>query len=220
MLIQFENVTKIYKMGEDEILALKDVSFSIEEGEFIAIFGPSGSGKSTMLNIIGCLDYPTSGKYLLEGIEIDSFKKDELSKIRNQKIGFVFQTFNLLPRMNALENVELPLIYGGHPSSERKNIAYNALSSVGLPKRIKHRPSELSGGEQQRVAIARAIVNNPKLILADEPTGNIDSQTGKEIMEIFKELSKRGVAIVLVTHDEGNLMYVNRVIKLQDGRMR
>lgn len=220
MIIQLKEITKIYRIGGEEIHVLRNISLSIEYGEFIAIIGPSGSGKSTLLNIIGCLDQADSGRYLLENINIGSLGEDELATVRNQKIGFVFQVFNLIPSINALMNVGLPLLYAGYPAKKQTNIAYNALASVGLAERVRHRPNELSGGEQQRVAIARAIVNNPQIILADEPTGNLDSQSGEEILKIFEGLNKeRNVTIILVTHDEKSTIYAHRTIRLKDGRV-
>jgi putative ABC transport system ATP-binding protein len=217
-MIEIDNITKIYKMGEVEVHALRGVSCHIEQGEMVAIMGPSGSGKSTLMNILGCLDKPTSGSYELDGTEVDKLNDNELATIRNQKIGFVFQTFNLLPRTTALANVELPLVYGG--SGNRRQIALDALSKVGMVDRAQHRPSELSGGEQQRVAIARALVNEPSIILADEPTGNVDSRAGQEIMSIFDELSNRhGITIVLVTHERDIAAHAGRIINILDGKI-
>ncbi len=217
-VIEFRNVSKIYKMGKVEVKALDDVSFSVEEGEFVAIMGPSGSGKSTMLNIIGCLDTPTSGDYYLDGVNVRDFKEDELAYIRLKKVGFVFQNFNLLSRLTALQNVELPLIYAGNVKDRRQK-AVESLKNVGLLDRKDHKPIELSGGQQQRVAIARALVNNPAIILADEPTGNLDSKSGKEIMELLVELNKHGRTIIMVTHDKDVASYANRVIHLKDGKI-
>ncbi|HXG31712.1 MAG TPA: ABC transporter ATP-binding protein, partial [Thermodesulfobacteriota bacterium] len=200
-MIVVERLHKIYKMGDVEVHALRGISLKIKKGEFVSVMGPSGSGKSTFMNIIGCLDRPTSGSYFLEGIEVSSLSKNELSEIRNKKIGFVFQNFNLLPRATALENVELPLIYSNTPSSKRAKLSREALAKVGLEGREKHYPSQLSGGQQQRVAIARAIINEPTIILADEPTGNLDSNTSMEIMEIFKTLNGQGKTIVMITHE-------------------
>ncbi len=217
-IIQTNNLTKIYKKGSDaEVYAVRDVSLEIKKGEFIAIMGASGSGKSTLMNILGCLDKPTSGSVRLDEVEVSSLDDEELARVRNQKIGFVFQTFNLLPRTNALENVELPLIY-----SQRSNItqlAKNALASVGLSDRMHHNPGELSGGQQQRVAIARALVNDPEIIFADEPTGNLDSQSGQEIIALLEKLNEDGRTIVLVTHERDIAQYAHRIIKIADGRI-
>jgi putative ABC transport system ATP-binding protein len=216
-MLELENITKVYKAGQTEVPALRGISCRIESGEMISIVGPSGSGKSTLMNIIGCLDKPTTGKYRLEGVEVDKLNDDQLAEIRNKKIGFVFQSFNLLSRTTALANVELPLIYGG--ASNRRQRALQVLESVGLAHRVNHRPSELAGGEQQRVAIARALVNNPSLILADEPTGNLDTRTSQEIMSIFKKLNEQGMTIVLVTHEPDIAAYTQRTIKLRDGQI-
>jgi putative ABC transport system ATP-binding protein len=217
MIINIENLEKTYELGSVQIKALRGVSLRMEENEFVAIMGPSGSGKSTMMNLIGCLDTPTSGAYFLEGQDVSKMNSDQLAEIRNQKIGFVFQTFNLLPRANILHNVELPLIYSGISTSERKRMAEEAIERVGLGDRIKHKPNELSGGQRQRVAIARALVNKPSIILADEPTGNLDSKTGEEIMKIFDQLYEMGNTIILVTHEDNIAEYAHRVVKLKDG---
>ena len=216
-MVELESITKVYKAGRTEVPALRGISCRIESGEMVSIIGPSGSGKSTLMNIIGCLDKPTSGQYRLEGVEVNKFSDNKLAEIRNKKIGFVFQSFNLLPRTTALANVELPLIYSG--SGNRRQRALQALESVGLAHRIKHRPSELAGGEQQRVAIARALINKPSLILADEPTGNLDTQTSKEIMLLFQQLNREGITIVLVTHEPYIAAYTQRTIKIRDGQI-
>lgn len=216
-MIELDNITKVYKMGETEVVALNGIDLRIEQGEMISIIGPSGSGKSTLMNIMGCLDKPTSGQYRLEEIEVNKLSDDKLAEIRNKKIGFVFQSFNLLPRTTALANVELPLIYGG--AGNRRQRVLQALESVGLAHRSHHKPSELAGGEQQRVAIARALINNPALILADEPTGNLDTQTSREIMLIFQKLNEQGMTIVLVTHERDITAYTQRTIEMRDGKI-
>jgi putative ABC transport system ATP-binding protein len=216
-MLELENITKVYKAGQTEVVALRGISCRIKTGEMVSIVGPSGSGKSTLMNIIGCLDRPTSGKYRLEGIEVDTLNDNQLAEIRNKKIGFVFQSFNLLPRTTALANVELPLTYAG--ASNRRQKALQVLESVGLAHRVNHTPTELAGGEQQRVAIARALVNNPSLILADEPTGNLDTRTSQEIMAIFKKLNEQGMTIVLVTHEPDIAAYTQRTIKVRDGQI-
>lgn len=217
MLIQTKDLTKTYELGTIEVPALKDINLEIKNGEFISIMGPSGSGKSTLLNLIGCLDTPTFGKYFLDGIEINL--DVNLAKIRSQKIGFVFQTFNLLPRLTALENVEVPMIYRGLSALARRKRAATLLDSVGLGDRVKHRPNELSGGERQRVAIARALANNPPLILADEPTGNLDSKSGEEILKILVDLNKQGTTLIMVTHEDYIAKKADRIVKLFDGRI-
>ena len=215
-MIELENVTKVYPMGATEVRALNGVSMKIDDGEWVAITGPSGSGKSTLMAIIGCLDSPTSGVYRLDGIEVEAMSDDQLANVRNQKIGFVFQTFNLLARTSALENVELPLLYSD--KDRRRERARVALEAVGLADRLDHRPNELSGGQQQRVAIARALVTEPTILLADEPTGNLDSKTGQEIMELFAELHRtRGITVIFVTHDPTIAASAQRVIRIHDG---
>lgn len=217
-LIEVKDVRKVYRMDGVEFEALKGVSFSVEKGEFVIIMGPSGSGKSTLMHILGALDVPTSGSYLLDGREITDMTRDELARVRNAKIGFVFQGFNLLPRMNAMENVELPMLYAGFPTAERKRKAEEALELVGLLDWADHRPNQLSGGQQQRVAIARALVNDAPLLLADEPTGSLDSKTGAQVMEMLVSLNeKRGITVVLVTHDSNIASYGKRVIGVLDG---
>jgi len=217
LVISIEGVTKLYVMGEETIHALRGVSLEIRRNEYLAIMGPSGSGKSTLMNMLGCLDTPSSGKYEFSGQDVASMVDDELADIRNREIGFVFQTFNLLPRSDALRNVELPLIYAGVPRHERHERARAALESVGLGNRIHHKPNELSGGQRQRVAIARALVNRPSIILADEPTGNLDSKTGVEIMDLFEELYERGNTLIVVTHEESIARHARRIIRLHDG---
>jgi len=204
-------------MGGETVHALRDVSLEIARGEYVAIMGPSGSGKSTLMNLIGCLDTPTSGRYVLNGASVSEMGDNQLAEIRNREIGFVFQTFNLLARSNALHNVELPLIYSGVPADERRKIALEALSHVGLADRVHHKPNELSGGQRQRVAVARALVNKPSILLADEPTGNLDSKTGEEIMALFEQLSRKGNTIILVTHEEDIAKHARRIIRLRDG---
>ena len=218
-VIRVVDLVKTYRMGEIEVHALNGVSFEIKRGEVISIMGPSGSGKSTLMNILGCLDRPTHGDYFLDGVKVSGLKDDQLASIRNQKVGFVFQSFNLLPRQTALANVELPLRYAGEVK-KRKEKARDALVAVGLKERIRHRPSELSGGQQQRVAIARALVNDPSIVMADEPTGNLDSKSGKEIMDLILNLNReRGTTIIIVTHDPRIAEQTQRVIRLMDGLM-
>ena len=218
-LIETRDLTKTYVMGSEEIHALRGVSIEIERGEYIAIMGPSGSGKSTLMNLIGCLDTPTSGSYLLNGKQVARMHDNELAEIRNKEIGFVFQTFNLLPRASALRNVELPLVYAGVPAKERGRRARAVLEQVELGDRVNHRPNELSGGQRQRVALARALVNSPSILLADEPTGNLDSKTGSEIMGLFERLHQAGHTIVVVTHEADIAGYADRTIHLRDGRV-
>jgi putative ABC transport system ATP-binding protein len=218
-LVELRNVSKIYQLGGEEIRALDDVSLDIEAGEFISIIGPSGSGKSTLMHILGCLDSPTKGTIQLDGTMIQNASMRELAGIRNRKIGFVFQFFNLLPKLNVAQNVELPMVYAGVSGSERRNRAMDALKLVGLENRAKHRPSQLSGGQQQRVAIARALVNSPKIVFADEPTGNLDSHTGEAILELFHKLSREGRTIALVTHDPEIAAVTPRRIEIRDGKV-
>ncbi len=216
-MVILRDIKKSYFLTNRVIEVLRGISLEIKDGEFISLMGPSGAGKSTLLNIIGCLDVPTSGKYILDGIDINTLSENELSEIRNKKIGFVFQNFNLIPRLSALKNVELPLIYSKVSSAERRKRSLSLLEKVGLSDRANHLPNELSGGEQQRVSIARAIVNNPSIILADEPTGNLDSKTGKEIMEIFRSIHKEGATIIMVTHEMSIAEYAERIITIKDG---
>ncbi|MDF1612148.1 MAG: ABC transporter ATP-binding protein [Stygiobacter sp.] len=216
-IITIEHIAKIYQVGSEEVHALADVSLKIDKGEYVAIMGPSGSGKSTLMNILGCLDTPTHGIYNFNGVNVSEMNDNELAKIRNKEIGFVFQTFNLLARSDALHNVELPLIYAGVPSSERKERAMEALSHVGLADRMHHKPNELSGGQRQRVAIARALVTRPSIILADEPTGNLDTKTGEDIMALFNEIYEQGNTIILVTHEEYIAEHAERILRIRDG---
>lgn len=217
VVIDIENITKHYVMGEETVHALRGVSLQIRRGEYLAIMGPSGSGKSTLMNMLGCLDTPSSGHYLFNGKDVSAMDDDELAGIRNHEIGFVFQTFNLLPRSTSLRNVELPLIYGGIEPETREERAANALREVGLGDRLHHKPNELSGGQRQRVAIARALVNDPSIILADEPTGNLDSKTGEEIMQLLENLYRRGNTIILVTHEPDIAAHARRTVFLRDG---
>ena len=218
VVISLQQITKVYDMGgAEEVHALRGVSLQLHRNEYVAIMGPSGSGKSTLMNIIGCLDTPTSGLYEFNGVSVSKMNDNQLAKVRNKEIGFVFQTFNLLARSNALHNVELPLIYGGVGSVERKRLAAEALQHVGLADRKHHKPNELSGGQRQRVAVARALVNKPSILLADEPTGNLDTKTGEEIMELFKELHRKGNTIIVVTHEESVAAHAHRIIRVRDG---
>jgi putative ABC transport system ATP-binding protein len=219
-LIVLDRISKVYKMGDVEVHALREVSIEVPQGDFVAVMGSSGSGKSTMMNIVGCLDRPTSGRYLLDGQEVSRLGREELARIRNRTLGFVFQSFNLLSRTSALENVELPLVYANVSTRERHRRAAEALERVGLGRRLDHHPSQLSGGQQQRVAIARALVGSPKLILADEPTGNLDSRTSIEVMAIFQALGRSGMTVVLVTHEPDIAAFASRVIVMKDGRVQ
>jgi len=219
VMIEIRNMSKIYRIGDVEVKALNNISLNIRQHEFVSIVGPSGSGKSTLMNMIGCLDVSTSGEYRLDGMEVSGLTDDQLAFIRNHKIGFVFQGFNLIQKLNALENVELPLIYQGMPTRDRYERSVEALKLVGLEDRAHHRPAELSGGQQQRVAIARALVGNPQIILADEPTGNLDSKSGRDIMNMLKELHLKGSTIVLITHDNDIAMMAERIVHIQDGQI-
>jgi putative ABC transport system ATP-binding protein len=216
-IIETRDISKVYKMGNQIVNALQSISISIDRGEYVAFMGPSGSGKSTLMNIVGCLDTPTSGTYMLNGKLVSEMTENELADTRNKEIGFVFQTFNLLPRASALENIALPLIYAGYSKSERNERAMQALENVGLAERSHHKPNELSGGQRQRVAIARALVNNPSIILADEPTGNLDTKTSYDIMNLFQELHDKGNTIIMVTHEDDIAHYAHRIIRLRDG---
>ena len=217
MSLSVRSIAKIYQLGSVEVHALRGVSFEVETNDYVAIMGPSGSGKSTMMNLLGCLDRPTSGHYILDGEDVSTLGEDELADIRNRKIGFVFQTFNLLPRSNVFQNVELPLIYAGVSRARRRKVVEEAIDRVGLTERVHHRPTELSGGQRQRVAIARALVNRPSMLLADEPTGNLDSATGAEIMQLFAELHRAGNTVLLVTHETEMAQHAHRIIRLRDG---
>ncbi|HVU27052.1 MAG TPA: ABC transporter ATP-binding protein [Verrucomicrobiae bacterium] len=216
-LIRLQKISRRYQMGAEMVHALREVSLEIARGEYVAIMGPSGSGKSTLMNLIGCLDTPTSGTYELNGVQVSEMDDNRLAEIRNREIGFIFQTFNLLPRSDALRNVELPLIYAGIPSHERRQIALEALKNVGLADRIHHKPNELSGGQRQRVAVARALANHPSILLADEPTGNLDQKTGLEILALFNELAKKGNTLIVVTHEETVARHAQRIIRILDG---
>jgi putative ABC transport system ATP-binding protein len=219
MLIELKNIVKDYQLGMDTVHALRGVDLKIQKNEYVSIMGPSGSGKSTLMNLLGCLDTPSSGVYRLNGSNVSEMDDDHLAEIRNREIGFVFQNFNLLPRASAVHNVELPLIYNGTPAARRKDLAEKALKKVGLGDRMNHRPNELSGGQRQRVAVARALINNPSIILADEPTGNLDTRTGDEIMDLFEELHETGNTIILVTHEEYIAEHSDRIIRLRDGKI-
>ena len=219
MLIEIRDLVKVYDMGSVQVQALAGVDLDVERGEYVAIMGPSGSGKSTLMNLIGCLDTPSSGSYRLNDNLVNELDDDELARIRNREIGFVFQTFNLLPRSTALENVEVPMVYGGIPRQQRRERAREVLEMVGLADRMDHQPNELSGGQRQRVAVGRALVNNPSILLADEPTGNLDSRTGEEIMALFDRLNASGNTIILVTHEEDIAAHAKRVVRLRDGRV-
>ncbi len=218
-LIEIEDLSKLYQMGDETLKALDDVSLSVNKGDFVAIIGPSGSGKSTLMNMLGCLDVPSKGNYWLDGQKVNKMSDNQLAEIRNQKIGFIFQGFNLLPKLTAFENVELPLIYRKVPGKERKELALASLEKVGLADRVHHRPIELSGGQQQRVAVARALVGNPPILLADEPTGALDTKTGNEVLELMHHLNEQGHTIVLITHDLDIAKRAKRIIRIQDGKL-
>ncbi len=218
-IIRLEDIRRIYRVGNQEVRALDGVSLSVYKNEYVAIMGPSGSGKSTLMNILGCLDSPSSGHYVLNGVDVSEMEDSDLADVRNREIGFVFQSFNLLPRYNALENVALPMVYAGVPARERMERAADALRSVALEERMDHKPNELSGGQKQRVALARALINNPSIILADEPTGNLDTHTSIEIMRLFDEIHRQGNTVIVVTHEEDIAAYAHRIIRLRDGRV-
>jgi len=218
-LIRLQNISRRYEMGSETVHALRDVSLNIDRGEYVAIMGPSGSGKSTLMNLLGCLDTPTTGRYELNGTDVSEMDDNDLADVRNREIRFVFQTFNLLPRSNALHNVELPLIYSGMDSDTRRDRALQALNNVGLSDRVHHKPNELSGGQRQRVAIARALVNSPSILVADEPTGNLDSKTGVEIMALFEDLAGKGNTILVVTHEEDVARHARRILRIRDGNI-
>ena len=218
-LLDLKNISKRYQIGSVEVNALRSIDLKIEKGEYVALMGPSGSGKSTLMNIIGCLDTPSGGKYNLNGKEVSTMSEDELAEVRNKEIGFIFQTFNLVPRSNALDNVALPLVYAGYKKEERIRKAKESLNDVGLGDRITHKPNELSGGQRQRVAVARALVNSPSIILADEPTGNLDSKTSEEIMALFDQIHKRGNTIIVVTHEEDIARHALRIVRIKDGQV-
>ena len=216
-LIRLDKISRRYQMGGETIYALREVSIEIHRGDYVAIMGPSGSGKSTLMNLIGCLDTPSSGQYELNGVQVSQMDDNQLAEIRNKEIGFIFQTFNLLPRSDALRNVELPLIYAGVPAEQRRQVALDALTQVGLADRIHHKPNELSGGQRQRVSVARALVNKPSILLADEPTGNLDTKTGTEILALFDELSRKGHTLIVVTHEEDVARHASRILRIRDG---
>ena len=218
-IIRLEDIRRIYRVGNQEVRALDGVSLSVSKNEYVAIMGPSGSGKSTLMNILGCLDSPSSGHYILNGVDVSEMEDGELADVRNREIGFIFQSFNLLPRYNALENVALPMVYAGVPARERMERAAAALESVALSERMDHKPNELSGGQKQRVALARALINDPSIILADEPTGNLDTHTSIEIMRLFEEIHSRGNTVIVVTHEEDIAAYAHRIIRLRDGKV-